>query len=38
MCEKVFHRYPFFRSSAFERRMLFERPAEAPRHAASAAA
>ncbi|HKB82645.1 MAG TPA: hypothetical protein VKD04_05495 [Burkholderiales bacterium] len=25
MCEKVFRRYPFFRSSAFERRMLFER-------------
>jgi hypothetical protein len=25
LCEKVFHRYPFFRSSAFERRMLFER-------------
>jgi N-acyl amino acid synthase FeeM len=25
MCEKVFHRYPFFRSSAFERRMLFDR-------------
>ncbi len=28
MCEKVFHRYPFFRSSAFERRMLFERGGE----------
>jgi hypothetical protein len=25
MCEKVFQRYPFFRSSASERRMLFER-------------
>jgi hypothetical protein len=28
MCEKVFHRYPLFRSSAFERRMLFERGGE----------
>ena len=25
--ERVFHRFPFMRSSAFERRMLFERPA-----------
>ncbi len=32
--ERVYRRYPFFRSSVFERRMLFERlqrPAEAPR-------
>lgn len=32
--ERVYRRYPFFRSSAFERRMLFERlqlPSEAPR-------
>ena len=36
--EQVNARYPFFRSTFFERRMLFERPAEAPRHAASAAA
>lgn len=28
MCEKVFRRYPFFRSSAAERRMLFERSSE----------
>jgi hypothetical protein len=26
--EKVFRRYPIMRSTAFERRMLFERPAE----------
>jgi hypothetical protein len=30
MCEKVFNRYPFFRSSAFERRMLFERSSDRP--------
>jgi N-acyl amino acid synthase FeeM len=36
--EEVNHRYPFFRSTFFERRMLFERAADAPRHAASAAA
>ena len=30
MCEKVFQRYPFFRSSAFERRMLFERGEQLP--------
>lgn len=28
MCEKVFRRYPFFRSSALERRRLFERGSE----------
>ena len=26
--EKVFERYPIMRSTAFERRMLFERPAD----------
>lgn len=31
--EKVFERYPMMRSTAFERRMLFERPSE--RHASS---
>jgi N-acyl amino acid synthase FeeM len=36
--EDVHRRYPFFRSTVFERRMLFERPAEAARRAASAAA
>ena len=36
--EEVQRRYPFFRSTFFERRMLFERAADAPRHAASAAA
>ncbi|HXL84009.1 MAG TPA: hypothetical protein VN989_07790 [Casimicrobiaceae bacterium] len=36
--DQVNARYPFFRSTFFERRMLFERPADAPRHAASAAA
>ncbi len=30
MCEKVFQRYPVFRSSAFERRMLFERSSDRP--------
>jgi hypothetical protein len=28
--ERVFQRFPFMRSSAFERRMLFERPGERP--------
>jgi N-acyl amino acid synthase FeeM len=28
--ERVFRRFPFMRSSAFERRMLFERPGEQP--------
>ena len=36
--EDVHRRYPFFRSSVFERRMLFERPAGASRQAESAAA
>ena len=30
MKEKVFERYPMMRSTAFERRMLFERPAAGP--------
>jgi hypothetical protein len=33
MHDKVFHRYPMMRSSAFERRMLFEREHHTPRQA-----
>jgi hypothetical protein len=36
--EEVNHRYPFFRSTFFERRMLFERSRDRQRPAASAAA
>ncbi len=36
--ENVHRRYPFFRSTFFERRMLFERPADVSRPAAASAA
>lgn len=35
-CERVYRRHPFFRSSQFERRMLFERNRKAPQRSAAA--